>query len=205
MVKNFYPDREFKAFLFDFDGTVADTMPAHLVAWNKALGVHGLGLSLEEHLNWAGRPTSEIVKLLSELHKIELSYEEISKSKEFHYMGSISSVKGIIPVVDIIKVSHGQVAMAIVSGSRRKQVQTTLSQLGMSHFFETLVCAEDYVVGKPAPDCFLKAAAILKVEPKDCLVFEDGNLGIQAALAAGMACLRVSEAPELGHALSKIK
>lgn len=204
MVKTFYPHREFSAYLFDFDGTIADTMPPHLDAWNKALNLYGLSLSQEQHMEWAGRPTREIVKLLNELHQIEMSVDEISKAKEASYMDLIAHVKEIIPVVDIIRASHGKIPMAVVSGSRRKPVEATLKHLSLSSYFDAIVCAEDYVNGKPAPDCFLKAATLLKVRPEDCLVFEDANLGIQAAHNAGMACLRVSEHPELGHGLSPV-
>lgn len=202
MIKSFFPDLAFKAFLFDFDGTVAHTMPIHRAAWNEALGIYGLELTLEQHHGWAGRPTREIVRLLSEVHGRELPLEEILKNKETHYYSAIKDVTGIVPVVDIIKASHGKIPMAIVSGSRRKPVQTTLARLGMSHYFDLLVCAEDYINGKPAPDCFLKAAALLKVAAEDCLVFEDGILGLQSAEAAGMSCLRVSEHAELGHEIT---
>jgi HAD superfamily hydrolase (TIGR01509 family) len=198
-MKRFFPDREFKAFLFDFDGTVADTMPVHFAAWNHALSFYGLTLSRDQHLGWAGRPTREIVRLLSEFHGKDLPEDEIMKNKEIYYFKSGGDVKGIIPVVEIIQASHGKIPMAIVSGSRRKPVQSTLEVLGMAHYFDLLVCAEDYVNGKPAPDCFLQAAAHFKVDPKDCLVFEDGLLGIQAAKAAGMECIRVSENHELSH------
>lgn len=202
MVKTIFPDREFKAFLFDFDGTVADTMPVHFAAWNHALGFFELTLTFEQHHGWAGRPTREIVRLLSELHGVDLPVDEIMKHKENYYLKSGEAVKGIVPVVEIIRASHGKIPMAIVSGSRRKPVESTLKQLGMSHYFDLLVCAEDYVHGKPEPDCFLHAAAALQVEPKDCLVFEDGMLGIQAAHAAGMECIRVGIHDELGHELS---
>lgn len=203
MIKTFFPDREFKAFLFDFDGTVAHTMPIHREAWNQALGVYGLELTLEQHLGWAGRPTREIVRLLAELHGRELPLDEILKNKETHYFGAIKNVEGVVPVVEIIEASYKKIPMAIVSGSRRRPVEATLAQLEMSHYFDLLVCAEDYVNGKPAPDCFLKAAALLKVDPKDCLVFEDGLLGLQSAEAAGMSCLRVSEHHSLGHEITR--
>lgn len=203
MIKSYFPDREFAAFLFDFDGTIADTMNAHHEAWNKALSVYGLSLSVQQHLDWAGRPTREIVKLLNELHKTEMSPDEVSKNKEDHYLLSLANVKEIIPVVDIIKTSHGKTPMAIVSGGRHKSVDLTLEKLGLAKYFEAIVCAEDYVQGKPAPDCFLKAASLLDVDPKGCLVFEDAKLGIEAARAAGMACLRVSPHPDHGHAITK--
>lgn len=202
MVETFFPDREFKAYLFDFDGTIADTMGVHFVAWNKALETYGVSLTRDQHLGWAGRPTREIVKLLSDLHEVELSPDEISKAKEIHYTGTIGGVKAIVPVVDIIKAADGKVPMAIVSGSRRKQVETTLRHLQLEKYFDVLVCAEDYKNGKPDPDCFLMAAEALRAEPKDCLVFEDGELGIESARRAGMECLRVSETADANHALS---
>ncbi|MES2964098.1 MAG: HAD family phosphatase [Bdellovibrionota bacterium] len=201
MIETFFPGRDFKAFLFDFDGTVADTMPVHRDAWNHALGFFDLTLTLEQHLGWAGRPTREIVSLLGELHGRELPVDEIMKHKEVYYSQAAREVKGIVPVVDVVRAAHGKIPMAIVSGSRRKPVETTLRQLAMSHYFDVLVCAEDYIHGKPAPDCFLQAAAALKADPVDCLVFEDGVLGIQAAHAAGMECLRVDTHPTLGHKL----
>lgn len=204
MLKPFFPDRDFAAFLFDFDGTVADTMPAHLDAWNHALGFYDLTLTKEQHLGWAGRPTREIVRLLSELHGVDLSLDDIMKNKEVHYSKALPQVKVIVPVFDIIKAAHNKIPMAVVSGSRHKPVETTLDLLNMRHYFDLLICAEDYVHGKPAPDCFLKAAEILKVKPEDCLVFEDGLLGIQAARSAGMECLRIEPHPEDGHRITSV-
>lgn len=203
MIKNFFPDRDFKAFLFDFDGTVADTMPGHLAAWNHALKDYDLTLTKEQHHGWAGRPTREIVRLLSELHQVELSIDDILKNKEEHYFKSLPEVKAIVPVVEIIEAAHGQIPMAIVSGSRRKAVEATLEILKMRHYFNPLVCAEDYVHGKPAPDCFLKAAEILKVKPEDCLVFEDGILGIESAIKAGMEYLKIEAHDEGVHKISR--
>jgi len=69
----------------------------------------------------------------------------------------------------------------------------SLTALHLLDKFDTLVCAEDYTHGKPAPDCFLLAAERLGVEPASCLVFEDTELGIEAATAAGMASVRVPQ------------
>ncbi len=203
MVKRFFPDRDFKAFLFDFDGTVADTMPGHLAAWNHALGHYDLTLTKEQHHGWAGRPTREIVRLLSEYHKVDLSIDEIYKNKEEFYLKNVPNVEPILPVVEIIEAAYGKIPMAIVSGSRRKPVLATLKLLKMEHYFDLLICAEDYENGKPAPDCFLKAATLLKVEPKDCLVFEDGVLGMQSATAAGMEFLKIEVHAEEGHKISR--
>ncbi len=199
MVQKFYPDRRFKAYLFDFDGTVADTMPGHFEAWNHALKAYDLTFTKEQHQAWAGRPTREIVRLLSELHKVALPADEILHVKEIHYSKSVHLTKAIVPVVEIIQAAHGKIPMAIVSGSRRNAVSSTLKLLKMDHYFDLLVCAEDYLNGKPAPDCFLKAAEFFKIPPGDCLVFEDALLGIQAAQAAGMEYLKIEVHSESGH------
>lgn len=193
MLKQYYPNQEFKGLLFDFDGTVADTMGAHLVAWNKGLSAYNLTLSREQHLAWAGRPTYNIVGMINELNNVQIPVDQFLKDKEVHYLSSLHEVKAIEPVVDIIKHYHRKIPMAIVTGSRRKMINITLEHLNLTHYFDLLVCAEDYNNGKPAPDCFLQAAEKFKLQPAECLVFEDANLGVEAALNAGMDCLRLTE------------
>lgn len=200
-MKQYFPNQEFKAFLFDFDGTVADTMGAHLQAWNKGLEIYNLTLSRDQHQAWAGRPTRMIVQLLNEMHKASIPEDEFLKAKEVAYFSSMHEIKEIISVVDIIKQYHGKIPMAVVTGSRRAAVERTLNHLGLTKYFEHLVCAEDYIHGKPAPDCFLLGAKLLNVEPKDCLVFEDAPLGIESARNAGMACVRVDEEHKISPVL----
>jgi HAD superfamily hydrolase (TIGR01509 family) len=199
MLERYFPKQTFKAFLFDFDGTIADTMPAHLEAWNQALKIYNLTLTREQHLEWAGRPTRQIVELLNQKHGTKIEPDIFVKAKETDYLASISQVRAINSVVDIIKHYHGKIPMAVVSGSRHKPVEMTLAQLQLAHYFDVLVCAEDYVRGKPDPDCFLLAAEKLKVKPAECLVFEDASLGIESAKRAGMACIRVTDQHELAN------
>lgn len=201
MLNTFFPERDFKALLFDFDGTVADTMPGHLLAWNHALAAYGQKMTHEQHQRWAGRPTREIVDLLNQDYGTQMAADVILREKEVAYFNSFASISEIVPIMTIVRDNFGRLPMAIVSGSRRDPVTRTLKQLGLESYFAPLVCAEDYARGKPAPDCFLMAAAALGVAPEDCLVFEDGELGIQAAWAAGMSCVRVSTHPERGHVL----
>lgn len=200
MLKSFFPQQEFKALLFDFDGTVADTMPAHLGAWNKALAKYDLSLSREQHQAWAGRPTHRIVEMMNELHGKSIDPKQFVSEKEVHYLASLNEVATITSVMDVIKHYHRQIPMAIVTGSRRKIVELTMNQLNLQPYFDLLVCAEDYTNGKPAPDCFLLAANKLSIPPTDCLVFEDAVLGMQAAQSAGMNVLMVDETYSLTHA-----
>lgn len=193
MLNKYFPHTDFKALLFDFDGTVADTMGAHLEAWNRGLAIYNLTLSREQHQAWAGRPTRAIVDLLVEMHNVAIQADEFLREKEIHYLASLNQVREIISVVEVIKHYHGKIPLAIVTGSRRKPVEITLEHLGLTRFFETSVCAEDYIHGKPAPDCFLEAATRLQVPPQDCLVFEDAVLGMEAAKRAGMSCIKVTD------------
>lgn len=197
MLERYFPQRSFRAFLFDFDGTIADTMPAHLEAWNKALKIYNLTLSREQHLEWAGRPTRQIVELLNDRHGTTIAPDDFLKAKEVDYLASITQIKAIASVVNIIKFYAGKIPMAVVSGSRHKPVETTLAHLDLAKYFDHLVCAEDYVHGKPHPDCFLIAAKKMGIAPQDCLVFEDAKLGIEAAHRAGMACIRVTDTHDL--------
>lgn len=193
MLNKYFPNREFKALLFDFDGTVVDTMGVHLKAWNRGLANYGLTLSRDQHLAWAGRPTRIIVQLLNEMHKIKIPTEEFLREKEVHFFSALHEVKEIASVTEIIKHYHGSLPMAIVTGSRRAAVEKIMAHLDLTKYFDHLVCAEDYAHGKPAPDCFLLGASHLRVDPKDCLAFEDAPLGIDAAQKAGMNCLYVDE------------
>jgi HAD superfamily hydrolase (TIGR01509 family) len=88
---------------------------------------------------------------------------------------------------------HGKIPFAVVSGSPRESVIKTLTVLGILDLFDALVCAGEYTHGKPAPDPFLIAAEKLGVPAEACLVFEDADLGIEAAVAAGMQWVKIPQ------------
>jgi len=190
-VKNLFPLDKFDAFLFDCDGTIADSMPVHLVAWNQALSPWGASLSLEQHLNWAGRPTSTIVGLLNEQLGLSMPAKAVTHDKEAAYMKLIQTVEPVQVIKSTIDAYFGKLPFAVVSGSPRDSVIKTLTHLGVIHRFPVILGAEDYALGKPAPDCFLNAARLLNVRPERCLVFEDADLGVQAARTAAMGWVRV--------------
>lgn len=185
------PAGEFRAYLFDCDGTVVDSMPLHYNAWKLALAEWNCDFPEELFYSWGGRPVEAILKSLSEMNGIELPIAEVAKHKEQHYYDQLEHLEAIPEVVAHVEDGHGRIPIAIVSGSRRGSVENSLRRLHLLDKFQTLVCAEDYKNGKPAPDGFLLAAERLGVEPKHCLVFEDTELGIQAATAAGMASVMV--------------
>ena len=105
--------------------------------------------------------------------------------------GPLPQLKVIPEVLEHIHLSHGQIPFAVVSGSTRDSVTRSLETLKILDRFETLVCAGDYKQGKPHPEPFLLAAERLGVAPEHCLVFEDTEMGIQSATAAGMASVKI--------------
>ncbi len=185
------PARSFRAYLFDCDGTIVDSMPLHYIAWKKALAEWNC--SFEERLfyAWGGRPVTEIIAALNQRDELNMPVDAVARRKEDLYFELLPQIKAIPEVVEHIEAKHGHIPLAVVSGSRRDSVLGSLTALHLIDKFDVLVCAEDYARGKPAPDCFLVAAERLGVPPEDCLVFEDTDLGIEAATAAGMASVRV--------------
>jgi HAD superfamily hydrolase (TIGR01509 family) len=185
------PPGDFSAYIFDCDGTLADTMPTHYRAWCDALGPATAKFSEALFYELGGTPTSYIVELLNERYGLSLPVEETVSRKEALFLDYSHEIAAIEPVVAIAKQMAGQKPLAVASGGHRRIVLTTLRGLGIADLFQAVVCAEDYVNGKPAPDPFLEAARRLGVPPKECLVFEDTSIGITAAEAAGMKWVRV--------------
>lgn len=187
------PAGTFRAYLFDCDGTIVDSMPLHYVAWNKTLAEWNCPFPEELFYAWGGRPVRDIIASLNEQHGLNMPVDAVAHRKEGLYHDQLPELQAIDEVVEHIEAQHGRIPLAVVSGSRRSSVVGSLSALNLLNKFETLVCAEDYTNGKPAPDAFLLAAERLGIEPEACLVFEDTEMGIQAATAAGMASVRVPQ------------
>jgi beta-phosphoglucomutase family hydrolase len=185
------PDGPFKAYLFDCDGTIVDSMPLHYVAWKTVLAEWGCEFDEELFYSWGGMPVAEIIAALNVRHGLTMPAEEIARRKEGMYYNILPQLKAVPEVLEHIQMSHGQIPFAVVSGSTRDSVTKSLEALGILDKFETLVCAGDYSKSKPDPEPFLIAAERLGIAPKDCLVFEDTEMGIQAATAAGMASVKV--------------
>lgn len=176
----------FAAYIFDCDGTIADTMPVHYLAWSRAMEECGGHFPEDLHYAWGGMPNHAIVARLNEELGLSLEAEKVIGLKQRYYLEMIHMVRPIEPVVELARRFKNSAPIAIASGGRRELVMSTLSALDLDILFEVIVCAEDYTKGKPDPEPFLTAAAKMGVAPQDCLVFEDTPTGIAAARAAGM-------------------
>ncbi|MGB8990047.1 MAG: HAD family phosphatase [Candidatus Sulfotelmatobacter sp.] len=185
------PKGPFKAYLFDCDGTIADSMPLHYRAWKQALGEWNCGFEEKLFYDWGGMPVAEIISTLNERHGLRMPVETVARRKEELYFELLPQLRAVPEVLQHIEVEHKRIPFAVVSGSTRESVTASLVALNLLERFDAMVCAGDYAKSKPDPEAFLLAAAKLGVTPELCLVFEDTEMGIQAAKAAGMASIKV--------------
>jgi len=185
------PDGEFDAYIFDCDGTLADTMPLHYKAWCAALNGHACDFPEDLFYELGGVPAKRIVEMLNERNGRNLHPGEIASYKESLFIEMIPQVLPIEPVVAFVHQFHGKKPMAVASGGHGSIVRKTLAALGIVEKFEAIVGVEDYIHCKPAPDPFLEAARRIGIAPERCLAFEDTELGARSASAAGMKTVLV--------------
>ena len=185
------PAGEFAAYLFDCDGTIVDSMPLHYLAWRKALGEWHCDFSEELFYAWGGMPVTEVISTLNRERGLQMPVEQVGHRKENLYFELLPQLRPIPEVVAHIEEQYGRIPFGVVSGSTRESVVASLTLVKLLERFQTLVCAGEYQKSKPDPEAFLRAAANLGVQPQTCLVFEDTEMGIQAAKAAGMGWVKV--------------
>ena len=180
-----------RGLVFDCDGTIADTMPLHYEAWVAALKEHGVEFPEALFYEFAGIPTARIIEILNERHGHNMPVQETADYKEGLYQKLIPRVVPIEPVVLLVKQFAGKLPMAVATGGTQSICRKTLGSLGLIEYFQHIVTADDVQHGKPAPDIFLEAARRIGVPPQDCYAFEDGDLGLQSARAAGMVAIDI--------------
>ena len=185
------PTGPFAAYLFDCDGTIADSMPLHYIAWKKALAEWNCTFDEQLFYSWGGIPTREIVSMLNEQQGLSMPPDTVATRKENLYFEHLSQLRAIPEVVEHIDDQYGKIPFAVVSGGTRDSVSASLVSVKLLDKFDVLVCAEDYKRAKPDPEGYLLAAEKLGVAPETCLVFEDTDMGIQAADAAGMPSVKI--------------
>lgn len=190
------PEGRFQAYLFDMDGTIANSLPLHFRAWKEALEPHGAVMPEDLFYAWGGIPVPRTVELLNEHLTLKMPVEVVTRAREEAYHALLPGVTSHEAVESLIKQNFRKIPMAVVSGSSRASVEKTLRKLELWTYFDLIVGAEDCRKGKPDPEPFLTAARMLNVAPELCLAFEDAEPGIQSARAAGMQVVRIPQRPD---------
>jgi len=178
--------RPFRAVIFDCDGTLADSMPLHYQALSSTLAERGASISEELFYELGGVPTVEIARILNERFGYHLDVEEAAAAKEARYAELLPQVRPVERVLEMVREYRGRYPLGVASGTIRPLVEKTLAALGIAHYFDAVCTADDIRRGKPDPELFLLTAQRLGVAPADCVVFEDSDLGLEAARRAGM-------------------
>ncbi len=184
------PERDFAGIIFDCDGTLVDSMPLHFRAWTGAFEQIGAPWkwSEDEFYANAGVPDRVTVMELNERHGASIDPDEVHRLKEVWYQEHMHELKPVEAVAELAKryADQGK-PISVASGSDISLVEPSLEIAGLRDLFDIIVTPRDVERGKPFPDMFLLAAEKMEVPPADCLVFEDGQAGIDAAIAAEMA------------------
>jgi HAD superfamily hydrolase (TIGR01509 family) len=169
-------------------------MPLHYQAWLAALREHEADLPEAMFYELAGMPTADVIRVLNDQHGYDIPVQEAADRKENLYLELLPQVAPIEPVVELVHRFAGKLPMAVATGATRAICAKTLGSLGLLQHFQAIVTADDVENPKPAPDIFLESARRIGVAAADCYAFEDGELGIRSASAAGMTVVDVRPA-----------
>ena len=189
------PAGDFAAYLFDLDGTLVDSMPVHLRAWERALQLVGLTVPFDAEFFYSlgGTSTLESAVIFREHYGLTFDAPQLVIDKEHLYLDLLHEVTRIEPVVEIARRVALTHPVAIVTGGGPEIAYPALDAAGLRSLFAVVVTPVDVAParGKPHPDMFLLAAEKLGVAASACLVFEDAMPGVTAAKAAGMQVVLV--------------
>ena len=177
-----------KGLIFDLDGTLANTMPLHMKAWKLACQSFGMDMSSEFLRSFTGTPGKQIAHALIKHYSEEgnVDPDVIAEQKMENFINMQHLAEEVKPVADIVRKYHRILPMALGTGGHRDTVIRTLEIIGMRQYFNHIITADDVSNHKPDPETFLKCADLIAVSPAEIMVFEDGDLGIDAARTAGM-------------------
>lgn len=185
---------EYKAFLFDLNGTMIDDMLYHIEAWHGVLKDVGAEISLDQMKAECYGKNHELLDRLfpgrfSESEKIEMSLEKEKKYQQV-YKPELRLVKGLH---EFLEESHkAGIKIAVGTAAIMNNVDFVLDGVHIRHYIDAIVSADEVSLSKPNPETFLKCAEILDVAPDQCLVFEDSPKGAESAFNAGMDCVVIT-------------
>lgn len=180
-----------QALIFDCDGTLVDTLPLHYAAWQQTFAARGLDCPLAFMVQHNGKPTDLIVALYNQQFGQQVDIEQFTEEKEQRTYALLDQTRPLEPIAALARRYHGQLPMAVVSGSNRPNVERALRAAGLLDLFPVVLTADDGLPPKPDPGLFLEAARRLGVEPSLCQVFEDADSGLEGARRAGMVATDV--------------
>lgn len=196
--------KEFDAVIFDMDGVIVDSEPRHQRAFQEIFEEMGMadthGIEFSKYL---GRSDRAVWLDFVEMHQPMQSLEELTALKQNRLIEIIRREKPLFNgLPELVEDLASTYPLAVASGSLHPVIDVVLEIDQLRKYFQTVVSVQDVAHGKPAPDVYLKAAKDLSVAPERCCVIEDAPAGVQAAKAAGMYTIAITNSIH-SEALSK--
>jgi beta-phosphoglucomutase len=193
------------ACIFDLDGVIVDTAKYHYLAWKRLTDQLNIHFTEKDNERLKGVSRMASLEIILEIGRRELNdnlKDEYAMLKNNWYVDYISRMtpEEILPgaLAFINELRNADIRVAI--GSASKNTPMILERVGIKDLFDAVADGNNVSKAKPDPEVFLKAAEMLGAEPTKCIVFEDAQAGIQAALNAGMMCIGVGSAKVLENA-----
>ncbi len=194
-----------KAAIFDLDGVIIDTAHYHYIAWKRLASEFNINLTIEQNERLKGVSRLRSLEIILELGNIHLSGEEKERAasrKNTWFIEYIESIRPeeIFPGVKELIQSMREKGLKIALASSSKNAPRVIELLKIADMFDAMVDGTMITHTKPHPEIFLLAASMMGVTPSGCVVFEDAEAGVEAALAGGMKCVGVGGNEQLGKA-----
>jgi beta-phosphoglucomutase-like phosphatase (HAD superfamily) len=182
-----------KGLIFDLDGTLVDSMPIHFEGWKKACERFGTTMDQSFLKNNSGIPGWVIAETVIRNGGLQgaVTVEMMLNAKLEEFIKKQHLIKPVEPVAEVVRKYFGILPTAVGTGGHREAVEGTLEVTGLRKYFSVIVTANDVTNYKPHPETFLKCAELMKIDPRYIEVFEDSDLGIEAATKAGMTGIDV--------------
>ena len=185
-----------KAFIFDLDGVLVDTAKYHYLAWRRLAEELNIDFSLGDNERLKGVSRMNSLQIILDIGNITLNDDkkiELAQKKNTWYVEYISKLtpQDILPGVIGFLVSVRENGIKVALGSASKNSMLILDKLNLTNYFDAIIDGTKVSKAKPNPEVFLKGAQALKVLPNQCIVFEDAEAGVEAAINAGMYCVGI--------------
>ena len=191
---NYSEIKNYKGLIFDIDGTLINSMPYHALAWKQVAYEHGFDIDVNDIYAMGGSASRDIAAFYKNKGEPVGDIDEYVKRKIAIFQENIPKIEVFQKIFNELKEAKSLgIRIAIGTGTRTANATRILKEKDLFDYIDALVTADDVTRHKPNPDTFLVAAKRLELEPQDCLVFEDGQLGIKAALRGGFDCIEVKD------------
>ncbi len=182
-----------KAVIFDMDGVISDTEPLHQKIEIELMKSYGHDISFEELQEFTATSGKVMWAHFKKKYYLPLSVEKLYQNKKERFLQSRNQeIKPLPGVLDLINKMGSKLKLAVASSTNMEGINLILTNLMIKDKFDSIISGHQVNNPKPSPDIFLETAKQLNLKPRECLVIEDSFYGIQAAKAAGMKCVAVT-------------